>query len=628
MSPKQSRMTDPQHPRDPRVDLGEVFASLPQPLAVCDPDGAMLMANASAHRFLGIEAIEGVSLGISDRDTFSSMKIDPRGGGMEFYMADVPVRGAGVDSVSVSVTPLDFGGYRVAFIETLAGKGSPSVRLLRALSEVTEHAAIFDDPLELLTLFGSCISEVFADYAWRLELRRQQELIGAHEFPFMHDPGRGAVDQITASAGRPEPSELLWRASRSGYVIWTRPSEGLRAGLQVESSKPRGLTEAEVEALEIFMNFFSFICHRYLAQDEPTIEVLGPILEQLEAGVALCDRRRVVRSCNDAFARMVQAPTEEIAGQDVITFFDAELHARLRASAASAMSGAHPEPITLSTGEQGRAIVLRVTPVGEGDPGDREHSMGGFWVIAQPSAASLRALEEEFMRAEQLMQLGQLASGVAHELKNPLTSILNYADYLLQKYRDQFFEKRDSERLMRIIEGVERMDHFIRDLVTLAKPHNQDTPPERVDAHAMMRSAIMLCEVIIEQHNVRVVESFAATRSEVLAVDSQLVQIFVNLLSNAASAMPDDGGVIELMTSVRGDNIVCAVIDNGAGIDEATAAHIFEPFFTTRKTTGGSGLGLPLVRALVERHGGNVEFESVLGEGTTFRIVLPLLPSA
>ena len=155
-----------------------------------------------------------------------------------------------------------------------------------------------------------------------------------------------------------------------------------------------------------------------------------------------------------------------------------------------------------------------------------------------------------------------------------------------------------------------------------------DTPPERVDAHAMMRSAIMLCEVIIEQHNVRVVESFAATRSEVLAVDSQLVQIFVNLLSNAASAMPDDGGVIELMTSVRGDNIVCAVIDNGAGIDEATAAHIFEPFFTTRKTTGGSGLGLPLVRALVERHGGNVEFESVLGEGTTFRIVLPLLPSA
>ena len=254
--------------------------------------------------------------------------------------------------------------------------------------------------------------------------------------------------------------------------------------------------------------------------------------------------------------------------------------------------------------------------------------MGGFWVIAQPSAASLRALEEEFMRAEQLMQLGQLASGVAHELKNPLTSILNYADYLLQKYRDQFFEKRDSERLMRIIEGVERMDHFIRDLVTLAKPHNQDMPPERVDIHTVMRRAIMLCEVIVEQHGVRITESFAATRSDVLAVDGQLVQVFVNLITNAASAMPEEGGSIELMTSVSGESIVCAVIDDGAGMDKSTAERIFEPFFTTRKSTGGSGLGLPLVRALVERHGGTVELQSALGQGTTFRIILPLLPSA
>ncbi|MEC9441903.1 MAG: ATP-binding protein [Myxococcota bacterium] len=610
------------------VSFGEIFASLPQPLAVCDPDGVVLVANKAARRFLGAETIDGVSLGISDRDTFSSMKVNPRGGAMEFYMADVPVEGAGQDSVSVSVTPLDFGGYRVTFIEDGAAKGSPSVRLLRALSEVTEHAAIFDDPLELLTLFGSCVSEVFPDYAWRLELRRQQELLGAHEFPYNLDPGRGAVDQILAGAGKPEEQELLWRASRTGFVIWSRAGESLRAGLQVETTRSRGLTDAEVEALEIFMNFFSFICQRYLASDEPNIEVLGPILEQLEAGVALCDRRRVVRSCNEAFARMVQAPTEEIAGQDVIAFFDAELHAKLRSSAAAAMSGAHPEPLTLSTGEQGRAITLRITPVGEGDPGEGDHSMGGFWVIAQPSAASLRALEEEFMRAEQLMQLGQLASGVAHELKNPLTSILNYADYLLQKYRDQFFEKRDSERLMRIIEGVERMDHFIRDLVTLAKPHNQDMPPERVDIHTVMRRAIMLCEVIVEQHGVRITESFAATRSDVLAVDGQLVQVFVNLITNAASAMPEEGGSIELMTSVSGESIVCAVIDDGAGMDKSTAERIFEPFFTTRKSTGGSGLGLPLVRALVERHGGTVELQSALGQGTTFRIILPLLPSA
>ncbi|MFU8802663.1 MAG: ATP-binding protein [Bradymonadaceae bacterium] len=227
--------------------------------------------------------------------------------------------------------------------------------------------------------------------------------------------------------------------------------------------------------------------------------------------------------------------------------------------------------------------------------------------------------------AQEWERLNQLATGVAHELKNPLTSILNYADYLLTKYRGQFFEKRDGERLERIVEGVERIDSFIRELLNTAGP--DELTMEEVCLHRTIEEAIGLCDGVLAEHGVQVECRFEAGRTLIFGSSNGLLQLYANLLTNAALAMPEEGGKITVVTGNDGDDFVSSVKDDACGMSEETVERIFEPFFTTRRDREGSGLGLALVQRLVDRHRGRISVESELGQGTTFTLRFPALPT-
>jgi PAS domain S-box-containing protein len=227
---------------------------------------------------------------------------------------------------------------------------------------------------------------------------------------------------------------------------------------------------------------------------------------------------------------------------------------------------------------------------------------------------------------DDLHRLGQLALGLAHELKNPLTSIMNYADYLLQKYRGQLFEKRDGERLQRIVEGVERIDAFIRELLKAAGP--EDTTMEEFCLHRAINEALCLCEAVLTEHEVTVVQRLDAQRTVMLGSGHGMMQVFANLITNAARAMPEGRpGNIEITTDDDDDCIVARVVDDACGMTAETLSQIFEPFFTTRRHQEGSGLGLPLVRRLVVRHRGSISVTSTPGKGSIFTVRLPVLPT-
>ena len=620
-----------------RVDYKEIFETLGRPVVIADEEGDLLCANAAARRFLGVEHIGDVRLHLEGRETLSSMRLTL--GATEFFLADVDIIGAARPVCSISVAPLESGCLRVAFVEDDPDSEAPSVRMMRALGAATEHASLFDDPTELLALLGSCLADVFPDYAFRLELWRRGDALASHERGFdLSQAERTDVAAIPATEGAVSEGEYLWRESHAAERLRFEEARAFDGGLQIETLRSRGFSEAEREALAMFMHMLSYICARYIAPEKKKRRqaraddtILSPILDQLHAAVALCDARRAVRSCNEAFAKLIGFTPEELSGRDVLLFFDEDVRAEIRSAAAAVMSGTPTEPISAHIGHSPRPLSVRIAPVNDAD-GVRAHQTGqrGFLVIAQANAVSLDELEDKFVRAEQLMQLGQLATGLAHELKNPLTSILNYADYLLRKYRGQFFESRDSERLVSIIEGVERIDQFVRDLVTLARPNDAEASPERLDLHRVIRRACMLCEVSLEQHRVEIVHQLNAASPHVLGVEPQIVQVFVNLLTNAAAAMPERGGRVVIATEVcspkRGPSqIVCTISDDGHGMDTETQERIFEPFYTTRKSTGGSGLGLPLVAAIIGRHAGDVDVASTVGEGTTFTLRLPLI---
>ncbi len=597
----------------------ELLDSLDEPVALCDDEGAILLANHAARTLLGVKETQGVLFHLEARDTFRYRAITNAQGAREFFMADVEIQGAPCGRASLRVCPMRQGGYRVLIVpEAPLAQHAPGVRLLRALSAVSAHASLFDDPEQLLSLFSECLASAFPDWSFCLAL----DLPGAFAASLSRpEQPQGSVGPMPDHPCDPLPPDerRFARTLNGARVVFVSEDRRVKARLQVESSLPSALTTQEREALALFMQIFGFMARRH-SRAPGRFEELAPILNQLDAIVVLCDARRGVRAWNQAFERLVGSPTP---GRDVLEFFAPDAHAPLRAAAAEALVGQQPIPSTASLhlpDGQRRQLTLRVTPSLE------TASQRGFLIVGQSLGVDASGLERELARADHMQRMGQLATSVAHELKNPLTSILNYADYLLQKYRDQLFEQRDQERLVRIIEGVERIDRFIHDLVSLARaPHQAQLA--RVNLHQVVREAAALCEVTLRDHDARLTLELQAQPPCALGVESQLTQVFVNLIANAALAThADRPGRIVVRSYVEGARLWLEVQDDGVGIPLAIQAQIFEPFFTTRKGRGGSGLGLVISRTILEQHGGDVLVRSEPGQGATFRVWLPHEP--
>lgn len=602
--------------RDVLVDVTEVsfegiFESLPDPVAVCDDEGNILALNQQARSYLGVSVGTAVKLDLRARETVRQIRLHTNPTGAEFFLADVSVDGASRSRVSASFHPIAPGkNYRVLFASGPDGRvQSPNVRMMESLVNVGRHLELFKSPEKTLALFAASFADVFPTYSFRIILADGS----------LHDHGgwqgaRSTPPDPTAdlSVAHVPEDELCFVGAGRGWRVPVR-NDGV---VQIERADDVKFGVSERQAFETFAQQLGLSMPR---QENGAIGAVGPIIDQLDAIVVVCDSRRHVLVSNRTFERLVA--TSEIVGRDVLEFFDGADRARIRTGAASVMAGGEAEAFEAhigSTNDNQVALRLQIAPA-SGRDGD---GASGFVITGQQSELSLMELEERMTRAEQLMNLGQLATGVAHELKNPLTSILNYAEYLLMKYQGSFFEERDSERLRRIIEGVERIDAFVKDLVVLARPN--DGEAQLVSLHGVVHESGLMCEVALSQAGATL--SLDLDRSEPIVNGhrNQLKQVLVNLVANAAKSMPEGGGAISVRTRVDEEMVCCQVIDDAAGMSEETLSRIFEPFFTTREGRGGSGLGLALVQTIVRRHGGDIAVDSELGKGTTFTISLPL----
>ena len=244
-------------------------------------------------------------------------------------------------------------------------------------------------------------------------------------------------------------------------------------------------------------------------------------------------------------------------------------------------------------------------------------------------STQLRELQARIVQSEKLASVGQIAAKVVHELNNPLTAIVSYADFLTKKLGRAGHDAGDIERLRRIGESAERILQFSRDLTTYASP--RDEPLASIALREVLDRAVLFCEHVAAEHNVAVELEVDDGAPRIVGRRGQLTQVFVNLLTNACHAVHDagrgEGGKVLIALRPRdGGGATVSVGDNGDGISPQNLVRVFDPFFTTKAEGRGTGLGLSIVRSIVEEHGGRVWARSVVGAGTQFIVELVRTP--
>lgn len=232
----------------------------------------------------------------------------------------------------------------------------------------------------------------------------------------------------------------------------------------------------------------------------------------------------------------------------------------------------------------------------------------------------VRRLQDEIRRKEKLAAIGGLAAGVAHEIRNPLSSIKGIASYYKSKFEDG---SQDKEMAGVMIEEVDRLNRVISELLEFARPTTLNRKPS--DMNELLKHSAQLVEQEAAAKKIGIQLNLTSDSVETDVDPDRLTQCFLNLFLNALQAM-ESGGLLSVgsSTSVNG-KVVIDIRDNGSGISAENLSKIFDPYFTTKPK--GTGLGLAIVHKIIEAHEGQIRVRSNTGQGTVFSIAMPLMPA-
>jgi PAS domain S-box-containing protein len=343
-------------------------------------------------------------------------------------------------------------------------------------------------------------------------------------------------------------------------------------------------------------------------------EYIENILSTMESGVIAVAADGSVTLFNAAAERMTQLGASELKGQSVDS---------LPASLAEALRGA-------SAGGEARTQVEmvihnragHVVPIISSSSTLRDRSGGLLGAVAVFSDLSrLNELEREKRRAERLASIGALASGIAHEIKNPLVAIKTFAELLPERFTDEDFHGDFSKVVVREIERIDALVARLRGLTPTAQH------PMPLDIVSPLQETLALLRAQLEQTHITVSTSFHSPLPLIAGDADQLKQLFLNVLVNAVEAMPIGGQLdvrVATRTGIGAQAVVVEVEDTGSGIPPTLLTKIFDPFVTTKER--GSGLGLSICRGIADAHRAAIyAMNSAKGRGAVIVIEFPAL---
>jgi two-component system NtrC family sensor kinase len=351
------------------------------------------------------------------------------------------------------------------------------------------------------------------------------------------------------------------------------------------------------------------------------------LIEHANALIVGMDKRWRITVWNQALCGLTGYSQETVLGRDVREILLGKELPALARQLRFALAGGHADSVEVTLlASHGRRVRTVWSVAGiSGSSGAIEAV-----VAVGHDQTRLRELQGQIIHAEKLATLGQIAASVIHELNNPLTSIAVYAEYLRGKLAyclghgtPLAVAEEDVEKLRRIGAGAQRITKFTRDLMHYARPTRDEI--EAVHLDQVVLQALSLCEHMFEHGNLRLARELAGDLPPVPGVPGQIEQVVVNLVTNAVHAITGDGAGTVTVGTRRLDtgHVAITVSDTGAGISPEARERIFEPFFTTKADGRGMGLGLSIVRSIIEEHHGTIEVADADGGGALFVIRLP-----
>jgi two-component system, NtrC family, sensor kinase len=457
-------------------------------------------------------------------------------------------------------------------------------------------------------------------------------------------PSRISIVLLNAETNRltlaydsaPEPARiddpLLQLALRRGPLLLARgvAAEARRQGVKLGKDAPQSWMGAPLLAAGQVIGAVSLSADRAGAFRPHDLLVVGAVVSQvaiglenarlvellssakreweqtvdaITQGICIIDAQGTVRRANRVFADLVEIPITAIPGRPWLAL----LPPAWAEPVGRAVMERTSIPVELRAGE--RPLLLSTLPLADGAA-----------VLVFEDQTDKRRLQDQLLQSEKMSAIGQLIAGVAHDLNNPLASVVGFSDFLA--------EARDVppalvEPLQVIRQEAERAATIVKNLLSFAR--SQEGERKLQPIRPILESTLALLRNQLMGQKIEATLETEPGLPDLEVSANQIKRVFVNLINNAAQAIASDqrSGRIWITAKRWLDGVAVAVADNGPGIPEAIAQHIFEPFFTTKKEGDGTGLGLSICQGIVKEHGGRITLDARPGAGVTFTVELP-----
>jgi len=346
------------------------------------------------------------------------------------------------------------------------------------------------------------------------------------------------------------------------------------------------------------------------------------LVDNLPQKVFLKDRNMVYVSCNASFARDLGIEIEEFGGKTDYDFFPKELADQYRADDKRIMESGATEAFDEGyiKDEQGLIVHTVKTPIRD-ENGEVVGLLGIFWDITEErlAEAKLKKTLEDLEHSNK--ELEQFAYVASHDLQEPLRMVSSYTQLLERRYKDKL-DADAKEFIAYAVDGANRMQRLIQDLLVYSRVSSRGKPLTPTDCNAVLGTVRINLSVAIEENNARITHDELPI---VMADDTQLVQVFQNLIGNAIKFHSEEPPRIHVSTEKNKKGWVFSVRDNGKGIDPQYHERIFVIFqrLQGKGEYPGTGIGLAICKRIIERHGGRIWVESEPGKGSTFYFTIP-----